>query len=130
MSARRLTGSFTSYGPCLLPRFSSKGIDEARSDRYRRRGRFGRDAGDGDGECPALSPLRRSSNLYVAALYPPKPRTGSPRRRSADCSVFRIVRKPQAVVVSATIEPSRTGQTSIYSHLAGLFLPSDRSGLR
>src|SRR5262245_60895979 len=25
MSARRLTGAFTSYGPCLLPRFSSKG---------------------------------------------------------------------------------------------------------
>src|SRR5215468_8557710 len=64
-------------------------IDEARSDRYRRRGRFGRDAGDGDGECPALSPLRRSSNLYVAALYPPKPRLGSPRGRSAHCSVFR-----------------------------------------
>src|SRR5215471_3449354 len=63
-------------------------INEARSGR-RRRGRFGRDAGDGDGECPALSPLRRSSNLYVAALYPPKPRLGSPRGRSAHCSVFR-----------------------------------------
>jgi hypothetical protein len=42
----------------------------------------------------------------------------------------RIVRKPQAVVALATIEPSRTGETSIHSHLAGLFVRPDRCGLR
>src|SRR5215472_14817391 len=47
MSARRLTGAFTSYGPCLLPRFSSKGrgvlavmlgMETANAQPYRRYG--------------------------------------------------------------------------------------------
>src|SRR5262249_29508960 len=63
--------------------------DEARSDRYCKRGHFGCDRWGGDGECTVLSPLRPCSNLYLASLYPPKPRLGSPRGRSAHCSVFR-----------------------------------------
>jgi 5-methyltetrahydropteroyltriglutamate--homocysteine methyltransferase len=38
----------------------------------------------------------------------------------------RTLRKPPAVVALATIEPSLTGETSIHSHLAGLFVRPDR----
>src|SRR6516162_2956594 len=44
--------------------------DEARSDRYRKRGYFGCDRRGGDRECTILSPLRPCSNLYLACLYP------------------------------------------------------------
>jgi integrase len=62
---------------------------EARSDRCRKRLHFGCDRWGGDGECTVLSPLRPCSNLYLASLYPPKPQLGSPRGRSAHCSVFQ-----------------------------------------
>src|SRR5262249_59211124 len=85
------TGTFTSYGRCLLPALviQREANDEARFDRYRKRRHFGCDRWGGDGECTVLSPLRPCSNLYLASLYPPKPRLGSPRGRSAHGSVFR-----------------------------------------
>ena len=61
----------------------------------------------GDRECTVLSPLRPCSNLYLACLYPPNPRLGSPRGRSASLPT-RTVRKPQAGVALVTIEPSRS----------------------
>src|SRR5215469_1478240 len=63
--------------------------DEARSDRYRKRGYFGCDRRGGDCECTVLSPLRPCSGLYLACLYPPNPRLGSSRGRSAHDSVCR-----------------------------------------
>src|SRR6516225_2483261 len=63
--------------------------DEARSDRYRKRGYFGCDRRGGDRECTILSPLRPCSNLYLACLYPPNPRLDSSRGRSAHDSVCR-----------------------------------------
>src|SRR5262249_15797438 len=63
--------------------------DEARSGRYRKRGFFGWDRRGGHRECTVLSPLRPCSNLYLACLYPPNPRLGSSRGRSAHDSVCR-----------------------------------------
>src|SRR6266498_2908682 len=85
------TGTFASYGRCLLPALvvQREVNDEARSDRYRKPGHFGCDRWGGDGECTVLSPLRPCSKLYLASLYPPKPQLGSPRGRSAHCSVFQ-----------------------------------------
>ena len=62
---------------------------EARSDRYRKRGHFGFDCWGGNSECTVLWPLRPYSNLYLASLHPPNPWLGSPRGRSAHCSVFQ-----------------------------------------
>jgi hypothetical protein len=65
---------------------NNRGINgEARSDRYRNRGHFSRDRWGGDGECPALSPLRPCSNLYLASLYPPS--RGSVRREGVPRTV-------------------------------------------
>src|SRR5262249_26052444 len=62
---------------------------EARSNRCRKRKHFGCDRWGGNGECKVLSALRPCSNRYLASLYPPKPRLGSPRGRSVHYSVFR-----------------------------------------
>ena len=61
--------------------------DEARSDRYRKHGHFDCEPRAGDSKCTALSPLSPCANLYLANLYPPKPRLGSARGRCAHCSV-------------------------------------------
>src|SRR5262249_52244674 len=62
---------------------------EARSNRCRKRKHFGCNRWGGSGECKVLSALRPCSNLYLASLYPPKPRLGSPRGRAVHYSVFR-----------------------------------------
>src|SRR5215831_11570032 len=85
------TGTFTSCGRCLLPRSLLTGTSMMKRVltgiasvgilAVNRRG--------GDRECTVLSPLRPCSNLYLACLYPPNPRLGSPRGRSAHDSVCR-----------------------------------------
>src|SRR5262249_61856711 len=81
---------FTPYGRCLLPHLLAKGVnDEARFDRYRKRGHFGCDGWRRYGECAVLSPLRPCSNLYLASPHSPKPRGGPPRGRPAHYPVFR-----------------------------------------
>src|SRR5215469_728627 len=81
---------FESTAGAVIPALVIQGEvnNETRFDRYRKRGHFGCARWAGDGECTVLSPLRRCSNLYPAALSTPKPRLDSPRR-SAHCSVFR-----------------------------------------
>jgi hypothetical protein len=75
---------FSRHREVAQPEFN----DEARSDRYRKRGHFGGDRCDGAGECTALSPIRPCANLCPAGLSTPKPPLGSPRR-SAHGSVCR-----------------------------------------
>src|SRR5262249_35189676 len=81
--------------------------DEARSDRHRKRGHFGRDRG-WSRRIP--SPIAATTLLKTFTHKPIPPKAAARFAVRAFCALLRFptrtVRKPQAVATSATIEPS------------------------